>query len=264
MQLSHAKTSFVVSSDGTRIAYDVTGQGSAIVLLHGGWHTRKNWHDTGYLRRLKDKYRIITIDVRGNGESDKPTDPGDYATDKMCQDVLAVADACDVEQFAIWGFSYGANIGRYVAAQSDRVEKFVMIGIPFGLGAQGDFRRFLEEFRYHWLPILEAKRNGTLDVSALPAEDQRSLNETNIAVEAARLSAILDWGTIEPADLSCPTLWLVGSKNESTMFSLKEYEEKLRTSKVHVTILEGLTHFEEFTKIDRSLPVMLDFMLKEV
>lgn len=264
MQLKAMKTSFVVSPDGTRIAYDVTGQGSAIVLLHGGWHTRKNWHNAGYVRRLKDKFKTIAIDIRGNGESDKPTDPADYTTDKMCQDILAVADACNAKKFLIWGFSYGANVGRYVAAQSDRVEKFIMMGIPFGLGARGDFRRFIEEFRDHWLPILEAKRNGTLDITSLATEDQRSLNETNITADVAWLSAILDWETIEPADLRCDTLWLVGSKNESTMTSMREYEEQLKTSKVRVAVLEGLTHFEEFAQIDQSLPLMLAFMSSKV
>lgn len=254
------KTSFVASTNGTRIAYDVTGQGVAIILLHGGWHTRKNWHGAGYVKRLKDQFKIIAIDIRGNGESDKPTNPAAYTTDKMCQDILTVADACNVEQFAIWGFSYGANIGRYVASQSERVERFIMMGIPFGLGAQGDFRRSIEEFRDHWSPILEAKRNGTLDVTSLATEDQRSLNETNIAVDVAWLSAMLDWGAIEPADLRCPTLWLVGSKNESTMASVREYEEKLKDSKVRVAVLDGLTHFEEFAKIDQSLPLMLAFM----
>lgn len=256
------KISFTVSQDGTCIAYDVTGEVSAILLLHGGWHSRKNWHEAGYAKRLKNKFKVIAMDIRGNGESDKPTDPADYTTGKMCQDVLAVADDCNVEQFAICGFSFGANIGRYVAAASDRVEKFVMIGIPFGLGAQGDFRRFIEEFRDHWQPILQAQRQGTLKLTSLSAEDRRSLTQTSIAVDVARLSAILDWKSIEPADLRCPTLWLVGSKNELTMASVRAYEENLKDSKVRVAVLEGLTHFEEFANIDQTLPLMLDFALK--
>jgi pimeloyl-ACP methyl ester carboxylesterase len=65
-------TSFVVAPDGTHSAYDVTGKGSAIILLHGGWHTRQHWHDVGYVKQLKNNFTVITIDIRGNGESDKP------------------------------------------------------------------------------------------------------------------------------------------------------------------------------------------------
>ncbi len=132
-------TSFAISPDGTCIAYDVTGEGSALMLLHGGGHSRQNWHDVGYVERLKNDYKVITIDIRGNGESDKRIDPTDYTIEKLCQDILAVADACSVERFSIWGFSYGGNIGRYLAAQSDRVEKLIIMGIPFGLGASETF-----------------------------------------------------------------------------------------------------------------------------
>jgi pimeloyl-ACP methyl ester carboxylesterase len=256
--------SFVVSPDGTRIAYDVTGEGSAIVLLHGGWHTRQNWHDVGYVKRLKDNFKVITIDIRGNGESDKPIDPAFYTTEKMCQDILAVTDACNVQQFAIWGFSYGANIARYLAAQSDRVEKFIMIGIPFGLGASGDFRLFIKEFQNHWVPILQAQSEGTLEIASLSMEDQEKLRESNIALSVVWLSAMLHWRAIEPVDIGCQTLWLIGSKNEPTMASLIEYEEKLKMSKVRVMVIDGINHTQEFTEIDRSLPLMLAFMSNNV
>jgi pimeloyl-ACP methyl ester carboxylesterase len=257
-------TSFVVSSDETRIAYDVTGEGSVIMLLHGGWHTRQSWHDVGYVKRLKDNFKVIAIDIRGNGESDKPIDPIYYTTEKMCQDILAVADACNVEKFTIWGFSYGGNIGRYLAAQFDRVEKIIIMGIPFGLGASGDFRQFIEEFCDHWKPILQAQSEGTLDIACLSQKDQEALHETNIALDVAWLSAILDWRAIEPADIGCQALWLVGSENEPAIASISEYEEKLRMSKVRVEVIEGLSHMEEFTEIDRNLPVTLAFMANDV
>lgn len=41
------KTSYATSPDGTRIAYDVTGEGPTVLLLHGGGHTRQRWHDAG-------------------------------------------------------------------------------------------------------------------------------------------------------------------------------------------------------------------------
>ena len=47
-------TRFATSPDGTRIAYDGTGTGPAIVLLHGGGGTRHDWHEAGYVERLRD------------------------------------------------------------------------------------------------------------------------------------------------------------------------------------------------------------------
>src|SRR5262245_6718869 len=108
-------TRTIASPDGTRIAYDVTGSGPALILLHGGGQTRKAWHDAGYVSRLAKSFTVITIDIRGNGESDKPVTKSAYNVERLVEDVLAVADAAGAKRFALWGFSYGANVGRYVA-----------------------------------------------------------------------------------------------------------------------------------------------------
>jgi pimeloyl-ACP methyl ester carboxylesterase len=165
-------TRFITADDGTRIAYDVQGTGPALILLHGGEQNRQYWHTLGYVSRLSPAYRVITIDIRGNGESDKPEDPTFYAYDRHLHDVLAVADACVVDQFGLWGFSYGGYIGRYLAAHGDRVQAFVMIGIAFGLGASGDFRARVEQLRDYWAPIVRAHHEGTLDLAPLSEADQ--------------------------------------------------------------------------------------------
>ena len=219
-------TEFVRSHDGTYIAYDRTGQGPAIVLLHGGGHSRRNWHEVGYVDKLKKDFEVIAIDIRGNGESDKPIDSAFYTINKLCEDLLSVTDACGVNKFTLWGFSYGGNIGRYLAAQSDRVLKIIIIGIPFGLGASGDFRQYIEEYCNHWIPNLEALHTGAINLELLSEEDRNYLQCTNVPVKIASLRAILDWGFIGPKDLRCPALYLVGSKNESAMASIKEYENR--------------------------------------
>jgi pimeloyl-ACP methyl ester carboxylesterase len=252
-------TELVRSRDGTYIAYDVTGQGPAIMLLHGKGHSRRNWHEIGYVGRLAIDFTVIAIDIRGNGESDKPIDSIFYTTDKLCEDLLAVADACDVDKFAIWGFSYGGNICRYLAAQSDRISKIIIIGIPFGLGASGDFRQYIEEYCNHWISILEALHNGTINLESLSEDDRNSLRSTNIPVNLASLRAILDWGFIGPKDIRCPALYLVGSKNELAMASIKEHKESLIKPNIQIRIIEGLNHYQEFTEIDKVFPTMLAF-----
>ncbi len=248
-----------VSADGVRIAYDISGTGSPILLLHGGLQSRKVWHDAGYVDRLRHDFMVITVDIRGNGESDKPLAASDYAIEKHCRDVLAVADACRVEQFALWGYSLGGNIARYLAAQSPRVTSFIMIGISFGLGASGDFRKLTISSRDHWLPILQAQRDGTLNPASLSPQDREQLLSRNMPLIVAQAGSMLEWGRIEPGDIRCPTLWLAGSDNDAAMAGIAEYGALLEGSNVQVQVVEGLDHTQELTSIDKVLPLMLEF-----
>jgi hypothetical protein len=52
----------------------------------------------------------------------------------------------------------------------------------------------------------------------------------------------------------------MGSKNQNALASLREYEEALGASPVQVQVMDGLTHMQEFTDLERVLPVMLAFM----
>ena len=47
------KTEWITSPDGAHIAYDVSGHGSALMLLHGAGKTRQDWHKLGYVERLR-------------------------------------------------------------------------------------------------------------------------------------------------------------------------------------------------------------------
>lgn len=248
------------SNDGHRIAYDVSGSGASIILLHGGGGNRQDWHAAGHVERLKDRFQVLTVDILGNGESDRPTDAASYTTERHCQDILAVADAAGVERFSVWGFSYGANIGRYLASQSARVTSLVMVGIPFGPAAPGDFGQFIRRLPDHWAPILRARADGTLDPQALSAEDQDRLQSGEILVTLAWLTAMLDWAPVEPGDLLCPTLWLVGTQNAAALASAEEYRPVLDKTKVQLQLVEGLDHRQEFTEVDRVLPIVLAFV----
>jgi pimeloyl-ACP methyl ester carboxylesterase len=252
-------TLFAGSPDGTRVAYDRCGTGPTIVLLHGGGSNRQEWHEAGYVGRLRENFTVITVDLRGHGESGLPTDPVAYTTDKMVQDILAAADACGVDRFIIWGMSYGGKVSRYLAVQSERVVKFILMGTPLGLGVSGERRQQAIDFCEHWPPIVQAQRNGTLDLGSLSQNDQDFLHHFDVPVMLGWVRAMLDWPAVEPADFRCPTLWLVGSEDRHAMASLKEYEASLKGSRVQVHLFEGLDHEQVFDEIDRVFPTMLAF-----
>jgi pimeloyl-ACP methyl ester carboxylesterase len=177
----------------------------------------------------------------------------------MGQDILAVADVCGVERFTIWGMSYGGKVSRYLAVESERVAKLILMGTPLGLGVSGERRQEAIDFCAHWLPIVQAQREGTLVLESLSQEDQDFLRHFNVPVMLGWVRAMLDWSAIEPADFRCPTLWLVGSEDRHAMASFKEYEESLKGSRIQVHIVEGLDHEQVFSEIDRVFPTMLAF-----
>lgn len=256
-------TRFATSNDLTRIAFDISGTGSPILLLHGGGGSRMDWREAGYVARLSQEFTVIAMDLRGHGESDKPTDPACYTTEKMGQDILAVADACNTEHFILCGYSFGGNVGRYLAASSDRVSRMVMLGNRMA-GSSDEHRQFVFDFRARWAPVVEAARSGAFDPKSLSQKDQEDIQELSFPGELlpsvlAWSTAMLDWSTVTPADFCCPTLWLIGSENEKALESFKEYEEELPGSNVQVRMFEGMNHAQEFENVEQVLPVILSF-----
>ncbi len=234
------------------------------MLLHGGGGSRQEWQQEGFVERLKGEFTIIAVDLRGHGESDKPTAPEAFTSEKMGQDFLAVADACGIESFILCGYSLGGNVGRYLAAQSGRVSKMIMIGNPLGAGVSGEWRKLAIDFWARWEPVVRAQ-SGAFDPLVLSQQDQEDIRRLSFPGEhlpfiLALSGGLLTWPVLGPADLRCPTLWIFGSENQNAMDSYMEYEGALRGSKVHAAIFEGFTHSDEIERIDRVLPVMLAFL----
>jgi hypothetical protein len=90
--------------------------------------------------------------------------------------------------------------------RSSRVRKFVMVGVPFGRGATGDFRQFILRTCDRWQPILQAQANHSLDPSTLPAQQREQLATGKVAITVAWLSAMLDWPAVMPENLLWDTL----------------------------------------------------------
>jgi len=73
------------------------------------------------------------------------------------------------------------------------------------------------------------------------------------------LTAMISYPTVEPADMKCPTLWVVGTGNENAFASSEAYKSKLAGTKVTLAVIDGLTHPQEFEQIDRVFPRELAF-----
>jgi len=248
-------TQFVVSADGTRIAYDVTGQGPPLLLLHGAGKDRQDWHKLGYVERLKHDFTVIAMDIRGSGQSDFLANIDDYDVQKICADVNAVADACNAQQYLIWGYSFGGNIARYLGAWSERVKAIAMIGVPFGPAVDDVFDKFIDEFIEKWGGLAEAYRTNALDTVK-----RKSAIKGRIPVWVACFQAMRDWPRIDPQAVKCPAMLLAGTRNQATLKWVKANRPALESANVRVEIVEGLNHPQEFSQVEKVFPAVASFL----
>lgn len=249
----------VRAKDGTTIAYDMTGSGPFLLMLHGGGQSARSWADREYVTKLKTSFTLVTPDQRGIGDSGKPATLEAYALDTLIDDVLAVADAAGAKRFHLWGFGHGATIGRYLAARSDRVISAVLVASEFGPALSGTVKDAVTGMRAKWLPLVQAQTAGTLKVDSLSLSD-RTAWDNGVAVSAMALGAMLDYPPLEPAEIKAPTLWLVGAADTSGMENVKAYEGKLAGSKVTFKALSGASYTDSFAKSEVPLAEALPFL----
>ena len=96
-------------NDGTRIHYRVIGEGPSLVMQHGFTSSLDHWFEYGYTCKLDDDYRLILIDARGHGLSDKPHTVESYKLEHRVQDVLSVLDQQDIQTANFHGYSMGGE-----------------------------------------------------------------------------------------------------------------------------------------------------------
>lgn len=100
-----------VTSQGLNIHYTVVGEGRPLLMHHGTMLSGAAWAIDGYLDDLRDHHRLILIDARGYGKSDKPHDTEEYVGSKLARDVIAVIDDLGLDTITYWGYSLGAHVG---------------------------------------------------------------------------------------------------------------------------------------------------------
>lgn len=117
---------------GHELSYTDTGDGSAVILIHGLMSSSRTW--TGQLDRLATLHRVIAPDLFGHGESDKPA--GDYSLSAHAASLRDLLDAIDVPTATLVGHSLGGGIAMQMAYLfPDRVDAVVLVSSG-GLGRE--------------------------------------------------------------------------------------------------------------------------------
>ena len=257
----------LVNNAGIHIHYEVEGSGPPITLMHGMGDSIDNWVRMGYVDALKDELRLILIDARGFGESDKPHDPEAYTREAKVSDVVAVLDDLGIERAHYWGYSMGASNGWAMGMlRPDRLVSLVLGGYP-ALPSPAS-----ERDRVKWESRAKLMRLGMdvyiaameMDRGPMPEENKRRLMANDGHAYAAQQLANITWGTPESAvrAMTVPALVYSGTHDDYPLPGNHEMAKHSASLAPNATFLPlpGFDHPQAFQDSATVIPHVRKFL----
>lgn len=260
----------VTSKDGTRIAYDQSGKGPALILVGGMFEQRAMESDTSKLAALPllaEHFTIYHYDRRGRGDS---SDMLPYAVEREIEDIEALIGEAGGSAF-LSGISSGASLAFEAAlALPGKVKGLAMYEPPYNDDDEG--RQAWKEFRTKLTDHLAAGRRGDavgafMMLAGMPAEHLEGMRQSpmfpmleaiapTIAYDAAAVGEDASVPTDRAARIAVPTLVMSGGATEFPFMqvSAKALADAIPNAKFRT--LEGQTHEVE---PEALAPVLIEF-----
>ena len=245
--------------NGIEIDYQDTGRGRPILLTHGHMSSRTAWD--GQHRALADRYRVISWDIRGHGQTVAPDDPAQYSLALTVEDVCALLSHLGVERAVIGGLSLGGYVSlAFYLAHPEMVDALVIC--DSGPGYRNDQARAQwNERAFARAAELEANGLGSLEGRSREVRESlsrhrsaRSLAHATRGILAQQGSAVIDG----LPSIHVPTLVIVGDQDQPFLAPC-EYMAKKIPGALMETIV-GAGHSSNLDQPDAFNRVLLDFL----
>jgi pimeloyl-ACP methyl ester carboxylesterase len=258
----------VRSKDGTLIAFQKSGTGAPLVLVHGTSADHTRW--ASVLLPLASRFTVYVMDRRGRGGSGD-TDP--YVIEREFEDVVAVLDSLD-EPVNLLGHSYGAICALEAAARSKNLRRLILYEPPIPTGvdiyspavvntmrdmlAGGDrdgvvatFMREVPRVPPHELELLRSS----------PAWQGRVAAAHTIFRELEASNDSYRFDPLKSANVTTPTLLLLGGASPAFFLAaINKVHEALPNSRI--VVMPGQQHTAMNTAPELFVREVLDFLTK--
>lgn len=200
------------NSDSVEIAFDDVGQGEPVLLIHGfASNGRVNWVDTGWVKTLMDGgFRVITIDNRGHGESEKLYNPDLYPAAEMAEDARRLLDHLEIPRAHVMGYSMGARIAAFLTINHPaRVEAAVFAGLASrmitGVGGGPEIAKALEA-----ASLLDVTDVSARSFRVFAEQTRGDLKALAACIRSSRVKITAEM----LATIKAPVLVVVGEKDD--------------------------------------------------
>ncbi len=212
-------------NDGIKIYYEVEGEGPPVVMIHGfSGNSEGIRNQTNWIENLKDNYKVILIDCRGHGKSDKPHDDSSYGQ-KMTDDVIKLLEHLSIEKANFFGYSMGASIIFHLLLTKPEIIISAILGGFILTLNEKEIAKDIEDTKQ----VIEAFKVESIDkvkdpiVRALRQFAELRENDM-LALAAVQAGWLIDWSKVMPSPaemrgalkkIKMPVMTVVGSNDDS-------------------------------------------------
>ena len=249
--------------DGINCFIDISGEGAAVLLLHGWGATHQAW---GRLPQMLNEmgFQCISIDFPGHGKSTDP--PQAWSVDDYAQFVYRLLQTLQIERCFVIAHSFGGRVTIRMASQFPELfEKIVLVDAA-GVKPKRSCSYYIRQYTYKFAKqcakiglinrmfgLKKRMQNvGSEDYRALKTDTMRA---TFVKVVNQDLRPYL-------SDIHAPTLLVWGSEDQDTpLYMAKTMEKEIPNA--GLVVLEGAGHYSYLDEFGRFVLIVKSFFLDQ-
>jgi len=230
-----------------RLYYEVNGDGLPLLFIHGLGSSHRDWEKQ--LPLFTQKYQVVTLDLRGHGQSDKPSGP--YSIRMFAEDTVALIRELAIAPLHVVGISMGGMVGFELAVRYPEMLRSLTIVNGYPEMRVETFGEHLQVWRrYLFLELLGMRGTGVmLGRHLFPSPEQTDLRELFVqrwaendkSAYRASLQAIFNWDVERHlSEIKCPVLVVASDQDYMPLEEKQAYTAKMPHAKL--VVIENARH----------------------
>lgn len=208
--------------------YELTGEGDSLLLIHGLGSSTRDWEEQ--VPAFSHKYKVLTIDLRGHGQSDKPKGP--YSMQMFAEDIAELLKKLGINSTHILGISLGGGVAfQFAVDYPDLVKSLIIVNAGIEI-PMNSFKMKLEAFKRTFIvKLVGMKKMGKVLAPRLfikPEQEElrkkliKRWAENDKKAYLSAMRALIGWSIRDQLDkINFPTL-VIGSDDDYAPSSVKE------------------------------------------
>jgi len=249
------------------VNYEIIGEGQPILFIHGLGSSLRDWEEQVPI--FSKNYKVITIDLRGHGKSDKPNGP--YSIPMFADDIAEFIKTLKIEPVHIVGISLGGAIGLQLAIAHPNITNSLTV---VNMGGSVLIKSFKEKqmffMRVLIVKMIGMKKMGEVLAKRLFIKPEQEELRVKLATRWAEndkkayltsLKTLKNWSVMERLhEIKCPTL-VISADEDYTPLSAKEEMTSLIPN-AKLVVIEDSRHAVSVEKPEEFNRCIMDFLSK--